>query len=148
MHGCRIYILATAALFCIASIAHGHSPYFSERIKIEHPDWGSIDFAILNGDGIFFADPGRVVVIDPQGELLAIGPLTPAPILTCRNKACIDMRRFGVWSLSPIRLSRQKRSESMMVADRLQGPILNTWRLSTASAHAMRQLASAYTLPP
>lgn len=63
--------------------AQAHSPYFGQGEKITRPDIGAIEFAVLNGDGIIFADPAQVVVFDSEGHLLAATSLSSALVIRC-----------------------------------------------------------------
>ena len=67
----------------IFSPAQAHSPYFGQSEKTNHPDFGAIEFAVLYGDGIIFADPAQVVVFDSDGHLLAATPLSEAFLIRC-----------------------------------------------------------------
>lgn len=71
--------------FCSSALAH--SPYFGQSEKIEHADFGVVTFAILYGDGIFFADPSQVVVYDDSGSLLAATSQSEALLIRCERSA-------------------------------------------------------------
>ncbi|CUH54031.1 hypothetical protein [Shimia marina] len=73
------------AVFVSATIASAHSPYFGQREKVELPEFGEVEFAILFGDGIIFADPSQVIVFDSEGHLLAATPLSDALIIRCNS---------------------------------------------------------------
>jgi hypothetical protein len=60
-----------------------HSPYFGQRESISHRIFGNVQFAVLYGDGIFFADPSQVVVFDNEGYLLAATPQSEALLVLC-----------------------------------------------------------------
>lgn len=78
---------ATAILlvlcFGLSAPALAHSPYFGQSEKISRPDIGAIEFAVLYGDGIIFADPAQVVAFDSEGHLLAATSLSSAFIIRC-----------------------------------------------------------------
>lgn len=78
---------AVAMLFVLCcgffSPAQAHSPYFGQSEKISRPDIGAIEFAVLYGDGIIFADPAQVVVFDSEGYLLAATSLSSAFVIRC-----------------------------------------------------------------
>lgn len=69
--------------FCSSALAH--SPYFGQRENIEHADFGHVTFAILYGDGIFFADPSQVVVYDDRGSLLAATSRSGVLLIRCER---------------------------------------------------------------
>lgn len=69
--------------FGVFSSAQAHSPYFGQGEKVDRTDIGAIEFAVLYGDGIVFADPAQVVVFDSEGYLLAATPLSSAIIIQC-----------------------------------------------------------------
>lgn len=69
--------------FGLCSSAFAHSPYFGQTEKIDHADFGTVEFAVLYGDGIFFADPSQVVVFDNDGYLLAATPQSEALLIRC-----------------------------------------------------------------
>ena len=71
------------ALFSSATCAFAHSPYFGQREKVELSQFGEVEFAILFGDGIIFADPSQVIVFDSEGYLLAATPLSDGLIIRC-----------------------------------------------------------------
>lgn len=66
-----------------ATSVFAHAPYLGQREKIELPKFGEVEFAILFGDGIFFADPSQVIVFDNEGVLLAATPQSDALIIRC-----------------------------------------------------------------
>jgi hypothetical protein len=65
------------------SFAVAHSPYFGQKESISHPSFGNVEFAVLYGDGIFFADPSQVVVFDSEGYLLGATPQSEALLIRC-----------------------------------------------------------------
>lgn len=72
-------------LLASATSTFAHSPYFGQREKVELPDFGEVEFAILFGDGIIFADPSQVIVFDSEGHLLAATPLSDGLIISCNR---------------------------------------------------------------
>lgn len=71
--------------FCMASFASAHAPYFSGKVQVMAPEFGRVTFAVLHGDGIFFADPAQVVVYDKGGNLLAATKVATEFSIVCRN---------------------------------------------------------------
>lgn len=69
--------------FGLSTPAQAHSPYFGKGEKIDHPDAGAIEFAVLYGDGIIFADPAQVVVFDREGHLLPATSLSQGFVIKC-----------------------------------------------------------------
>jgi hypothetical protein len=78
----RISFLVFAVLVSATS-AFSHSPYFGQREKVELPEFGEVEFAVLFGDGIMLADPSQVIVFDSEGHLLAATPLSDGLIIRC-----------------------------------------------------------------
>ncbi|MBO6756152.1 MAG: hypothetical protein JJ902_07480 [Roseibium sp.] len=77
------FILLCLPVLTFNSVASAHSPYFGQVREITTPELGKISLRILNGDGIFFGDPQRVVAIDNNGFLLAATPLSGALSIHC-----------------------------------------------------------------
>lgn len=73
------------AVFVSATSAFAHSPYFGQREKVDLPEFGEVEFAILFGDGIIFSDPSQVIVFDSEGHLLAASPLADGLIIRCNR---------------------------------------------------------------
>lgn len=63
--------------------AWAHSPYYSSTESFSANGQDDITLKLLNGDGIFFADPMRAVVVDQHGNLLAASPMSTALTLVC-----------------------------------------------------------------
>ncbi|WP_123618695.1 hypothetical protein L0Z65_04160 [Phaeobacter sp. BS52] len=78
-----ITVFATLFWFGFSSPVRAHSPYFGQSERIEHPKFGVVEFAVLYGDGVFFADPSQVVVFDSKGYLLAATPQSEALLIQC-----------------------------------------------------------------
>ena len=72
-----------AGVFCSPAIAH--SPYFSQSETISAEQHRAVTLKLLNGDGIFFADPVRAVVVDQNGALLAASPSSAALRIYCEK---------------------------------------------------------------
>ena len=65
--------------------AAAHSPYYSRTAAIAEPGHERVSLKLLHGDGIFFADPVRAVVVDGTGNLLALSPLALALSIVCEG---------------------------------------------------------------
>lgn len=65
------------------SFAVARSPHFGQKESISHPGFGNVEFAVLYGEGIFFADPSQVVVFDSDGYLLGATPQSEALLIRC-----------------------------------------------------------------
>ncbi|WP_415400737.1 hypothetical protein [Tateyamaria sp. SN3-11] len=79
----KLISLLTFVVFVSATSAFAHSLYFGQREKVELPEFGEVEFAILFGDGIIFADPSQVIVFDSEGRLLAATPISDGLIIRC-----------------------------------------------------------------
>ena len=85
-------VFASVLFWCLlSSSVQAHSPYFGQRERVELPDFGVVDFAVLYGDGIFFADPSQVVVFDSKGYLLAATPQSGALRIRCDGSDRLHM---------------------------------------------------------
>jgi len=71
----------------LSTQAHAHSPYFGQSERVDHDDFGVVTYAVLYGDGIFFADPSQVVVFDSEGYLLATTAQSKALLIRCDGSA-------------------------------------------------------------
>lgn len=63
--------------------AAANRPYFSEPEVISAEGHSAVQLKLLYGDGVFFADPIRAVVVGQDGELLAASPQSPGLRLSC-----------------------------------------------------------------
>ncbi|WP_060768626.1 hypothetical protein [Methylobacterium sp. AMS5] len=63
--------------------ASAHRPYFTEAQAILLPDGQRGEMRIIAGDGIFVADPVRIVILDAESRLIARGPQTRWLSLVC-----------------------------------------------------------------
>lgn len=82
-HFMKLITVLVFAVFVSATSAYAHSPYFGQRETVDLPEFGEVEFAILFGDGIVFADPSQVIVFDSEGHLLAATPLSDGLIIRC-----------------------------------------------------------------
>jgi hypothetical protein len=80
-------ILALTLLPLAAAPAWAHSPYFTQAEPIVLPDGRPGEMRLLHGDGIFFADPVRIVVLDRDKRLLARSEQhVPLSLICDRNR--------------------------------------------------------------
>ncbi|KZM42687.1 hypothetical protein [Labrenzia sp. OB1] len=79
----RVVVALLFFCFGLSAPVQAHSPYFGQIEGVEHPDFGFVEFAVLYGDGIFVADPSRVVVFDSEGYLLASTPQSQVLSIRC-----------------------------------------------------------------
>lgn len=78
----RIDRLPRIALIILISVivgvssgpAQAHRPYFTRSKVVTLPDGRQGEMRIIAGDGIFFADRTRLLVLDDKGRLLGKGP--------------------------------------------------------------------------
>lgn len=75
--------LAFAIPWLVAGPAHAHRPYFTQMQPILLPDGQRGEMRVIAGDGIFVADPVRLVILDAQNRLIARGPRTRWLTLVC-----------------------------------------------------------------
>lgn len=77
-------------LVVLAGAAFAHSPYVSRTTNWIAPDGARFTIAVLYGDGIVASDPGRPVVLDGAGQVVALGPLVHDAFVHCRTEGdCI-----------------------------------------------------------
>jgi hypothetical protein len=106
MSAARIPLLTLilVALSGVANPAVAHSPYFTQVEKVTLPDGKPGEMRLLNGDGIFFSDPIRVLVLNSEGKPIALSPHSKSLVLVC-NKAreCVgvDRETDRVFQLDP-----------------------------------------------
>ncbi|MBD8890083.1 hypothetical protein [Roseibium litorale] len=63
-----------------------HSPYFTETVQAISQEFGPVSYKVLNGDGVLFADPKRLVAVTEGGNLLAASPLSSLLLLHCTTE--------------------------------------------------------------
>lgn len=63
--------------------AAAHSPYYTQTERLSWAGDSGVEIKLLHGDGIFFADPIRAVVVDKNGKLLAASPLSITLFIFC-----------------------------------------------------------------
>ncbi|MCP4070806.1 MAG: hypothetical protein GY742_03585 [Hyphomicrobiales bacterium] len=62
-----------------------HSPYYTQTESIGGLNNQIVVMKLLHGDGIFFADPIRAVIVDEDGMLLAASPMSTTLFLSCKG---------------------------------------------------------------
>ncbi|MBJ6124415.1 hypothetical protein [Microvirga splendida] len=89
----------------IASMpALAHRPYYSqvERIRLADNEIGEV--RLLHGDGIFFTDPVRPLIVDAKGRLVARGPKARSIVISCSDEhecLIVDLWDERVYDLEP-----------------------------------------------
>jgi len=68
-----------------AGSAGAHPPYYTQIEELLDTDNRRVELKLLHGDGIFFADPIRAVVVDGDGRLLAMSPMSLTLFIWCRE---------------------------------------------------------------
>ncbi len=71
--------------FVFVACALAHSPYYTQMDEVRDANGEPVSIKILNGDGIFIADPQQAVVIDSEGRLLAASMISPMLFLSCHG---------------------------------------------------------------
>jgi hypothetical protein len=98
-------VFFAVAGFVIASVpALAHRPYYSqiERIRLSNEEIGEV--RLLHGDGIFFTDPVRPIIVDAKGRLVARGSKARSIVISCSDEhACLIVDLWGgrVYDLEP-----------------------------------------------
>jgi hypothetical protein len=81
------------ALILVASAsgpALAHRPYYTRVETIRLPTGEIGELRLLNGDGIFFTDPVRPLIVSSEGRLLARGPKAHSIAVSCDdNHRCL-----------------------------------------------------------
>lgn len=77
-----------AGVSCGPALAH--MPYFSQSEPIPATGYDAVTLRLLHGDGIFFSDPTRAVVVSRDGRLLAASPASMSLRIICEG---IDLLR-------------------------------------------------------
>jgi hypothetical protein len=96
--------LAMVLLAGMTNPALAHRPYFTHMEKITLPDGNVGEMRLLRGDGIVFSDPGRVLVVDAAGRLLARSPRFFLLVILCqppRECRVVDLDKSHVLELDP-----------------------------------------------
>lgn len=96
---CLFLISAVAGFF--GNPARAHSPYYTEVADLPGGAAGPVSLKLWHGDGIFFADPVRAVVVDAQGVLLAASPVSTSLQIGC-GSAWLERRCLAYDSLTRI----------------------------------------------
>jgi hypothetical protein len=99
----------TAVMFAVglvmaASPASAHRPYYTQIEKIRLPNGELGEVRLLNGDGIFFTDPVRPIIVDQHSRLVARGPKALSLAVSCDNDhrcVIVDLWKSRVLELDP-----------------------------------------------
>jgi hypothetical protein len=93
-------IVVAAILATVASPALAHRPYYTQIEKIRLPNAELGEVRLLKGDGIFFTDPVRPIVIDEQGHLIARGPKALSMTVSCgEDHRCVIVNLWDAHTL-------------------------------------------------
>lgn len=65
--------------------AAAHSAHFSQSEAIAIPGYNAVELKLLRGDGILAADPVRAVLVDRDGRLLGVSPVSTILGITCES---------------------------------------------------------------
>ena len=79
----RMFFLTLALASAASGSALAHRPYFTQVESIVLPDGQPGEMRLLHGDGIFLADPVRILVLNREGQLLASSRRGMTMLLTC-----------------------------------------------------------------
>lgn len=106
-HQLRIIRLMAGCLALVggAGAACAHSPYLRDLAPWTMPDGQSFEIGMLYGDGLFWRDPGRPVVLNSRQEVVALGPLVFDGYVTCSDKShcaiLVDRPLLAKWVPDP-----------------------------------------------
>lgn len=83
--------------------ACAHRPYFTQVERVVLPDGQPGEMRLLRGDGIFLADPVRILALDREGRLLARSHRSDAMVLLCDRdrRSCRGYDGAAVLTLDP-----------------------------------------------
>jgi hypothetical protein len=84
--------------------AFAHRPYYSqvEHIRLADGEIGQV--RLLHGDGIFFTDPVRPLIVNSKGQLVARGPKARSIVISCAEEhrcLIVDLWEERVYDLEP-----------------------------------------------
>lgn len=96
-----LLVLTLAFVLAASCPSHAHRPYFTQAGPVVLPDGQPGEMRLLKGDGIFFADPARILVLDREGRLLARSYQSTAMTLLCDRdqRSCSGYDGFRVLTL-------------------------------------------------
>lgn len=101
----RLPFLVLTLAFALAACrpSHAHRPYFTQVEPVVLPDGQPGEMRLLRGDGIFLADPARILVLDQEGRLLARSHQSTAMFLLCDHdrRSCSGYDGSSVLTLDP-----------------------------------------------
>jgi hypothetical protein len=144
---CVFYLILTN------SPALAHRPYYTQVEKILLPNGEIGEVRLLNGDGIFAADPVRAVIVSPQGMLLALSPKTRSMAVSCdANHHCliVDLVDDRVFDLNPNSFRAGAAQPAITSGDRTDDWDLEaedeSWGFAVRKANASERSAANWTL--
>lgn len=79
------FLFSVITVWMISFPALAHPPYYSQSESIAGVGDQITAIKLLHGDGIFIADPIRAVVVDQNGRLLAVSPMSLSLFLSCKG---------------------------------------------------------------
>lgn len=103
MRRIRILILALVLPLIVTQFAAAHRPYFTQVEAVILPDGRPGEMRLLRGDGIFLADPGRILVLDAEGRLQARSRHSVTMALLCDRalRSCRGYDGISILTLDP-----------------------------------------------
>lgn len=81
----RYFIQFVAMLLLQEVPAVAHSPYYTQAERLSGSGDQAVLMKLLHGDGIFFADPIRAVIVTGNGKLLAASPMSTTLFISCNR---------------------------------------------------------------
>lgn len=96
------FILSLFLALAISEPARAHRPYYSQVEKIRLPDGQIGEVRLLHGDGVFFKDPVRPIIVDEKRRFIARGPRFYSLVVSCDPEhLCIVV---DLWTASTLSL--------------------------------------------
>jgi hypothetical protein len=94
------------ALGCLIASppAFAHRPYYSQIESVRLADGEIGQVRLRHGDGIFFTDPVRPLIVNSKGQLVARGPKARSIVISCNgDRFCliVDLWEERVYDLEP-----------------------------------------------
>ncbi len=101
-----VLAICVCALGCVlaSAPAFAHRPYYSRIESIRLATGEIAQVRLLHGDGIFFTDPVRPLIVNSKGQLVARGPKARSIVISCKdNHHCliVDLWNGRVYDLEP-----------------------------------------------
>jgi hypothetical protein len=152
MRSCSLFFCVFYLIFA-NSPALAHRPYYTQVEKILLPNGEVGEVRLLNGDGIFAADPVRAVIVSPQGMLLALSPKTRSMAVSCdANHHCliVDLVNDRAFDLDPNSFRAGAVQPAITSGDRTDDWDLEaegeSWGFAVRKANASELSAANWTL--